>query len=320
VIHEHQAGTGVMTVHTLSRAFSSDATFLPASRPIPAAAGIGLRSPHHAAIRDNPPAVGWLEAHPENHMTPVAADELAAFAERFPMSLHAVGLSLGSASGLDHEHLLRLRDLERRIRPGLMSDHLSWSLAATRQGPLALPDLLPLPYTEEALEVVIANIDRAQTVLGRRLLIENPSTYLEFTASALSEAEFLAELVRATGCGVLLDINNIAVSALNRGLDPAFALSDYLALIPASAIGEIHLAGHAVRDLPGGRRLRIDDHGSRVGLDVWRLFETTVHVLGPKPTLVEWDTDIPDLSVLLSEAAIAQAILNSVACPEARCA
>ena len=301
-----------MTVHPLPRAFAMDAASSPVwTRPIPAAAGVGLRPPHHADAREDHPAIAWLEVHPENFLTPALADELAAFADRYPVSLHAVGLSLGSACGLDRDHLARLRALERRIRPGLMSDHLSWSLAATAAGPLALPDLLPLPYTEEALAVVVANVDRAQDALGRRLLIENPSTYLEFAASSLSEAEFLAELTHATGCGVLLDINNIAVSALNRGLDPAYALADYLALIPASSIGEIHLAGHAVRELPGGRRLRIDDHGSRVGLQVWRMFETAVHVLGPRPTLIEWDTAIPELPVLLAEAAVAQAILNT---------
>jgi uncharacterized protein (UPF0276 family) len=313
-----------MTAHTPSRAFAMDAASSPApsqvaiGRPIPAAAGIGLRLLHHAVVRDDRPAIAWLEAHPENYLTPALADELAAFADRYPVSLHAVGLSLGSACGLDAEHLTRLKTLERRIRPGLMSDHLSWSLAATARGPLALPDLLPLPYTEEALAVVVANVHRAQETLGRRLLIENPSTYLAFAQSSLSEAEFLAELARATGCGVLLDINNIAVSALNRDLDPAFALADYLALIPGSAIGEIHLAGHAVRELPGGRRLRIDDHGSRVSVQVWRLFETAANLLGPKPTLIEWDTDIPDLSVLLGEAAVAQAILNAAGTPEVR--
>ena len=308
-----------MTIHTLPRAFGPDAASSPAcQRPIPAAAGIGLRLPHHAVVQGERPTIAWLEVHPENYMTPVAADELAAIADRYPVSLHAVGLSLGSACGLDRDHLLRLKALERRIRPGLMSDHLSWSVAATGEGPLALPDLLPLPYTEEALAVVIANVDRAQAVLGRRLLIENPSTYLQFTASSLSEAEFLAELVRATGCGVLLDINNIAVSAHNQGSDPAFALADYLAFIPGSTIGEIHLAGHAVRELPGGRRLLIDDHGSRVSLEVWRLFETAMNLLGPKPALIEWDTAIPDLSVLLAEAAVAQAILNAAAKPERR--
>jgi uncharacterized protein (UPF0276 family) len=313
-----------MSVHTFPSAFGLDAASSPApsqvafGRPIPAAAGIGLRLPHHAGVRDERPPIAWLEVHPENYLTPALADELAAFADRYPVSLHAVGLSLGSAGGLDLDHLMRLKALERRIRPGLMSDHLSWSRTHTPNGPMALPDLLPLPYTEEAMAVVISNVDLAQSVLGRRLLIENPSTYLQFAASCLSEAEFLAEVARATGCGVLLDINNIAVSALNRDLDPAFALADYLAHIPGSAIGEIHLAGHAVRELPGGRRLRIDDHGSKVSLEVWRMFETVVRLIGPRPTLIEWDTNIPDLSALMGEAAVAQAILNAAPLPERR--
>jgi uncharacterized protein (UPF0276 family) len=280
------------------------------ARRVPAKAGIGLRLPHHRQIAAERPAVAWFEAHPENHMTPGQADELAAIADRYPVSLHAVGMSLGSARGLDGEHLLRLKALERRIRPGLMSDHLSWSTASGPAGPLGLPDLLPLPYTEEALKVVIANVARAQAVLDRRLLIENPSTYLQFAASSLGEAEFLGALVRATGCGVLLDLNNIYVSAMNQGADPAQALTRYLDVIPAEAIGEIHLAGHAVRDLPGGRRLRIDDHGSQVSAAVWALFETAIARLGPCPTLIEWDTDIPALPVLQAEAAIAQRILD----------
>lgn len=306
-----------MTVHTLLRAFDRDAAFSPALRSIPAAAGIGLRLPHHGVVRDARPAVAWLEVHPENYLTAGRADELAAFADRYPMSLHAVGLSLGSACGLDREHLQRLKALERRIKPGLMSDHLSWSLAQTDAGPLALPDLLPLPYTEEALRTVIANVDHAQGMLERALLIENPSTYLEFAASTASEAEFLGALARATGCGVLLDVNNIAVSALNRGADPRRMLADYLAFIPHAAIGEIHLAGHAVRDLPGGRQAHIDDHGSRVSPEVWALYETAVSVLGPRPTLIEWDTAIPDFTVLQEEAALAQAILDAAEAPKA---
>jgi uncharacterized protein (UPF0276 family) len=305
---------------TLQATLSShDAASAPAlsdtasARPIPAAAGIGLRPPHHAFVQAERPAAAWLEVHPENYMTPGAADELAAFADIYPLSLHAVGMSLGSACGLDDDHLLRLRALERRIRPGLMSDHLSWSLAAAGSGPLALPDLLPLPYTEEALAVVIANVDHAQRVLDRRLLIENPSTYLQFAASSLGEAEFLGALARATGCGVLLDLNNIEVSAMNQGADPAAALADYLAVIPHDAIGEIHLAGHAVRDLPGGRQVRIDDHGSRVCPEVWTLYDAAVRALGPRPTLIEWDTAIPAFSVLQGEAAIAQTFIDQAA-------
>jgi len=286
------------------------------ARAIPNQAGIGLRLPHHGFVRAERPDVAWLEAHPENYMTAGLADELAAFADRYPISLHAVGLSLGSACGLDPEHLLRLRELERRVRPGLMSDHLSWSLAATSAGPLALPDLLPLPYTEEALAVVVANVDRAQAVLNRPLLVENPSTYLQFAASTLSEAEFMGALVRATGCGVLLDVNNIHVSAMNQGADPRLALDGYLTAIPHAAIGEIHLAGHAVRSLPGGRLLRIDDHGSRVAPEVWALYEAAIAALGPRPTLIEWDTDIPAFAVLQGEAAIAQRLLDAALAPE----
>jgi uncharacterized protein (UPF0276 family) len=283
------------------------------ARPIPAKAGVGLRLPHHGFVRAERPDVAWMEVHPENYMTPGLADELAAIADLYPISLHAVGMSLGSACGLDHEHLLRLRVLERRVRPGLMSDHLSWSIAP---GPLALPDLLPLPYTEEALAVVIANVERAQAVLDRRLLIENPSTYLQFAASSLGEAEFLGTLVRATGCGVLLDLNNIHVSAMNRGADPGLALAEYLTFVPREAIGEIHLAGHAVRELAGGRRVRIDDHGSKVSPEVWTLYETAIRALGPRPTLIEWDTAIPQFAVLLGEAALAQHMIDAVTAPE----
>lgn len=300
-----------MTVHPPRMLFSDAASARAGwARPVPAKAGIGLRLPHHRRFKAERPEAAWLEAHPENYMTPGAADELAAIAAFYPLSLHAVGLSLGSAGGLDEDHLLRLRALERRIRPGLISDHLSWSIAAGPNGPLGLPDLLPLPYTEEALRVVVANVDCAQAVLDRPLLIENPSTYLQFAASSLGEAEFLGELVRATGCGVLLDVNNLYVSAMNQGADPARALDLYLHAIPGAAIGEIHLAGHVTRDLPGGRRLRIDDHGSEVCPAVWALFEAVTARIGPRPTLIEWDTDIPDLAVLQDEAALAQDILD----------
>jgi uncharacterized protein (UPF0276 family) len=287
-----------------------------ASAPIPAAlaakAGVGLRLPHHAFVQSERPDAAWLEVHPENYMTPALADELAGFAAHYPLSLHAVGLSLGSAAGLDHAHLLRLKALERRVRPALMSDHLSWSVAAGADGPVALPDLLPLPYTEEALAVVIANVDRAQAVLERMILVENPSTYLRFAASTMEEPCFLGALVRATGCGVLLDVNNIYVSAMNQGEDPGAALEAVLAAVPHAAIGEIHLAGHAVRDLGEGRQARIDDHGSRVRPDVWALYETAIQTLGPRPTLIEWDTDLPAFAVLQEEAAQAQAMLDRV--------
>ena len=218
-------------------------------------------------------------------LAPGLADELADFAGRYPVSLHAVGLSLGSACGVDPDHLQRLAALERRVRPGLMSDHVSWSAAQIPSGFVVLPDLLPLPYTEEALKVMTANVDHVQGALGRRLLVENPSTYLRFVSSGLGEAEFLAALARATGCGVLLDVNNIHVSAMNQGADPALALDDYLTSIPPEAIGEIHLAGHAVRELPSGRQVRIDDHGSRVCPEVWALYATAVQQALRHPAL-----------------------------------
>ncbi|MDB5458958.1 MAG: hypothetical protein JWO72_699 [Caulobacteraceae bacterium] len=302
---------------TMARPSSDAASALSArARPIPARAGIGLRLPHHAHVRDTAPTTAWFEAHPENYMTPGLADELAGFAERYPVSLHAVGLSLGSACGVDPDHLGRLAALERRVRPGLMSDHLSWSAAGAPGGPLHLPDLLPLPYTEEAFAVVRANVDHVQEALGRPILIENPSTYLRFAGSRLGEAEFLGALACATGCGVLLDINNIHVSVMNQGGDPGHALDAYLRVIPHAAVGEIHLAGHAVRELGGGRRVRIDDHGSRVSAEVWALYARAVRRLGPRPTLIEWDTDIPDFRVLEEEAAAAQAILDQAAARE----
>lgn len=275
--------------------------------PIPAQAGIGLRFPHHDQMLAERPAIAWLEVHPENYMGGgVAADLLVRLRRDYPLSLHATGLSLGSAEGLDDRHLEALADLAARLEPGLVSDHLSWSAAAG----LSLPDLLPLPYTEEALEVVVRNLDRAQAVLGRTILVETPSTYLRFAGSALSEADFLAETVRRSGCGVLLDVNNVFVSASNLGEDPGARLSELIQALPSGAVGEIHLAGHAVRPLGEATVLRIDDHGSPVPDEVWALYESAIGTLGPAPTLIEWDTAVPPLATLLGEAAIAEGILR----------
>jgi uncharacterized protein (UPF0276 family) len=220
----------------------------------------------------------------------------------YPLSLHAVGLSLGSADPLDADHLARLKGLADRVEPGLISDHLSWSLIDG----VYLADLLPLPYTEEALTVVADNVDRVQNALGRSILVENPSTYLAFAASAIDEPEFLAELARRTGCGILCDVNNIYVSARNLGADPY----DYFPALIAAPIGEIHLAGHAVRQLDSGQDIRIDDHGSTVAPDVWALYAHALSLFGPVPTLIEWDTGIPAYSVLEGEAAQAQRLLD----------
>jgi hypothetical protein len=273
--------------------------------PIPAKAGIGLRFQHHQAVVDTRPGIAWFEVHTENYMgggTPLRY--LETIRRDYPVSLHGVGLSLGSAEGLDLNHLERVRCAVERIEPGLISEHVSWSVA----GGAYLADLLPLPLTEEALEVVCRNVDDAQARLKRRILIENPSTYLQFSHSTIPEWEFLSSVAARTGCGILCDVNNIHVSACNHGWNA----SAYLAALPPAAIGEIHLAGHAVRQLEGGRMLRIDNHGSRVAPEVWSLYAEALARFGPVPTLIEWDTDIPPLDVLLGEAAQAEVMLEGV--------
>jgi uncharacterized protein (UPF0276 family) len=266
-------------------------------------AGIGLRSPHLAEIGRDRPSTAFLEIHAENYL---AGSPALAAVERlraeYAFSVHAVGLSLGSAEGLDEAHLGRVAALVQRLQPAYVSDHLSWSMA----GGHYFNDLLPLPYTEEALDTVVRNVERLQEALGRQVSIENPSCYLGFAHSTLSEPEFLGELVRRSGCGLLLDANNIHVTAHNLRLDPAA----WLAGLPGEAITEYHLAGHAVNDADG-QPILIDDHGSRVGDAVWALFARFVERFGPRPTLIEWDTDIPALSVLLAEAERADGAIAS---------
>jgi uncharacterized protein len=277
-------------------------THEPVHAPIPAAAGIGLRFPHHRAVLEDKPGVAWLEVHPENYMgggTPVAY--LDRVRHDYPVALHGVGLSLGSADGLDARHLARLARLIERVEPGLVSEHLAWSASGGRH----FADLLPLPYTEEALAAVRWNVEVAQEALGRRILVENPSSYLRYRHSTIPEWEFLGELAERTGCGILCDVNNIFVSACNHRFDP----HAYLRALPPEHIGEIHLAGHSVREFPDGRSIRIDDHGSRVGTEVWALYAEAITLFGRVPTLVEWDTDVPPLAVLLEEAARAACIM-----------
>lgn len=269
------------------------------------AAGIGLRQPHWAEIMTRRPSVGWLEVHPENFMHDGPGIEtIEQLGAHYPLSLHSVGLSLASADGLDGAHLDRLRRLADRLDPALVSAHLAWT---TIDG-VYLNDLLPVPYNELSLRVVAENVDRAQDHLGRRLLIENLSAYIGFSGTTMSEAEFLAELVRTTGCGVLFDVNNVFVSASNLKFD----IGTYVDSLPAGAIGEIHLAGHACNETADGPVL-IDDHGSAVKEDVWSLYATAVERFGPRPTLIEWDTDIPPLDVLIAEARKADTITASVA-------
>ena len=272
---------------------------------IPAEAGIGLRFQHHQAVLDTRPEVAWLEVHTENYMgggTPLRY--LDAIRRDYPISLHGIGLSLGSAEGIDLSHLERIRRVIERFEPGLVSEHLSWSIVANTY----LGDLLPLPMTDEAMDVVCRHVNQTQAFLQRRILIENPSTYLRFAHSTIPEWEFLSAIAARTGCGILCDVNNIFVSACNHGWDA----SAYLAALPAPAIGEIHLAGHAVRQLDNGKVLRIDDHGSRVPAPVWALYVEALARFGPVSTLIEWDTDIPPLEVLLAEAAEAAIHLERV--------
>lgn len=278
------------------------------THPIPARAGIGLRLPHHALLLASKPAAAWLEVHPENYMADErAAADLELIRANYPLSLHAVGLSLGSAEGVDARHVERLRQLVARFEPALVSDHLSWSTS----GGVYLPDLLPLPYTEEALAIVCRNVQQVQEALGREILVENPSTYLRYAAAAMSEAEFLGEVAARTGCGVLLDVNNVYVSASNQRLDPESVLAEWLATLDERTVGEVHLAGHAVVAAEDGAALRIDDHGDRICDAVWSLYEQALARLGARPTLIEWDTRLPAFSVLQAEAGRAQARLDA---------
>lgn len=258
--------------------------------------GIGLRAPHYDEILERRPDVGFLETHSENHFGVGGAPlyYLDRFAEIYPISFHCIGLSLGAADGISRPHLDRFTELVARYDPVLISDHLSWS----GFGGVFTPDLLPLPFTEEALDVIAANIDTAQDALGRRLLIENPSGYLEFTASDMDEPEFISELAQRTGCGLLLDLNNIHVSATNNGFDA----QDYLRRIPAGIVGQMHLAGYQVNTVDG-HDILIDAHNNPVYDPVWALYEEALDRFGDIPTLIEWDNDLPELDTLLAEAA-----------------
>jgi uncharacterized protein (UPF0276 family) len=263
-------------------------------------AGIGLRHPHIDEMRQRLPPVGFMEVHSENYFSGgPGIEKLDELRRVYPLSLHSVGLSLASADGLDRGHLTALRQQADRLRPALVSAHLAWTMS---EG-VYLNDLLPLPYNRSSLAVVRRNIDAAQQALGRRLLIENLSAYIGFAESEMCEAEFLAELVVETGCGLLLDVNNVFVSAHNL----SFIALDYFDRLPGDAIGEIHLAGHARNETEDGPVL-IDDHGSRVPDAVWSLYEEALRRFGYRPTLIEWDTDIPPLDVLLNEAYTADAL------------
>jgi uncharacterized protein (UPF0276 family) len=269
----------------------------------PTGVGIGLRAPHVAEILATRPAVAFLEVHPENYFGggPALA-ALERLRRDYPLSLHGVGLSLGGSDALDTHHLARLAKLIERLDPAFVSEHLAWSVVDGAY----LNHLLPLPYDEESLDTMCSRVDQAQEALGRKILVENPSVYLRFRHSPISEPEFLCELARRTGCGILLDVNNIYVSCRNFEEDPLA----YLDAFSMDAVGEIHLAGHSMNDVDG-RTILIDDHGSRVAEPVWQLYARALERCGPTPTLVEWDTNLPDLAVLLEEAVTAQRCLDA---------
>ena len=264
-------------------------------------AGIGLRARHYRDFLDGRPHAGWLEVHSENYFGAGGYDlhVLEQVREHHALSLHGVGLALGSASTPEDDarvglHLENLKRLVARVEPTLVSEHLCWGAHRGRH----FNDLLPLPYTEEALAHMAARVHRAQETLGRQILIENVSSYLDFRASDFPEGEFLAELARRSGCGILLDVNNLYVNQVNHGSDALQAM----AALPRESIMEIHLAGHRITD--DGL---IDDHGSPVAAPVWQLYEAALALFGPVATLIEWDTDVPELGVLLEQAAQAAA-------------
>ncbi len=274
--------------------------------------GIGLRQPHVEALLAAPPALAFVEVHSENYFADGGAGMgvLHAAREHWPVSLHGVGLALGSAAGLDDWHLDRLANLVARIEPVRVSDHASFARAPRRSGGPVVhgSDLLPVAFTHAALDIMVANVQRVQERLGRPILVENLSAYLHWADDHLAEPAFFNALARRSGCGLLLDVNNLVVNALNTGADEAAAVAAacrWVDAIDADAVGEIHLAGYS--DTGG---LVIDDHGSRVHAPVWQVYAHALRRLGPRPTLVEWDTELPPPTVLLAEAAQAEMMLQ----------
>jgi uncharacterized protein len=277
----------------------------------PPSVGVGFKPEHFEAIVETRPKLGFFEVHAENYMGAGGAPHrrLDAIRELYPLSLHGVGLSIGSPGSLDRAHLQRLAAVARRFEPTLVSEHLAWS---THEGAF-LNDLLPLPYTDETLARVSEHIDEVQNALGRTMLLENPSTYVVFAESTFAETEFLREIAHRTGCGLLLDVSNVFVSAVNHGFDP----DRYLADFPLSAVGEIHLAGCADDSDDAGLPLLIDAHNSPVRDPVWSLYATAIRRLGATPTLIEWDNDVPVWPTLLDEARRAErALLEAARIPE----
>jgi uncharacterized protein (UPF0276 family) len=272
---------------------------------LPRSAGVGYKPAHFRDLIAAPQPIGFVEIHAENYMGaggPPHA-QLGALRERYELSVHGVGLSIGSMRPLDRDHLARLRTLCERYAPASFSEHLAWS----SHGEVYLNDLLPLPYTEKTLSAVIDHVDAVQTALGRQMLLENPSTYLRFAESTIDEVDFLAEVSKRSGCGLLLDINNVFVSAQNHATSPLA----YLDAFPLDRVGEIHLGGHHQETDDAGAPLLIDSHGAPVADPVWSLYADVIARTGPLPTLIEWDNDVPDWRILRAEAVVAGDILSA---------
>ncbi len=266
----------------------------PAIQGLPCSAGIGLRAPHYREVLQNLPALGWVEVHSENFFGGGAAlRTLLMVREHYPVSLHGIGLGLASPDALDTRHLRALRRLCDAVQPASVSEHLCWNTVAGK----VINDLLPFPYTQDALTHVAARVQQVQETLGRRILIENLSYYLAFSSSEMREEEFLSELVARTGCGILFDVNNLFVNVVNLGTDA----EAFIHGIPREAVGEYHLAGPSLID-----GCLVDTHSAQVFDEVWSLYEAALHHIGKRPTLIEWDVDIPALSVLQGEAQKAQ--------------
>ena len=274
---------------------------------LPARSGIGLKAQHYQYIIEHQPDIAWFEVHAENYMGDGGSPHayLSKICETYPLSIHGVGLSLGSANGINAEHLERFKTLVQRYQPTQISEHLSWS----QHDDIFLNDLLPLPYTEEALYIFQKNIDHVQNTLKQTILIENPSAYIGFNNNTHEEPDFLNQLCEKTGCGLLLDINNVYVSAHNQ----SFSAHEYLLAIDSKYVEEIHLAGHETQTLSNNNTLKIDDHGSAICDDVWKLYELFIkQTKKAYPTLIEWDTNIPNINILLAEAQQAEKIMRKV--------
>jgi len=271
---------------------------------LPSRPGLGLKPQHYAQIIADKPALGFFEVHAENYMGEGGPPHryLSAICENYPLSLHGVGLSIGGEQPLDRDHLDRLHALVERYQPASFSEHLAWS----SHDESYLNDLLPVPYTSQTLDRVVAHVDQVQQALGRRMLLENPSTYVLFEESTIDEVEFLDGIARRTGCGLLLDVNNVMVSAVNHRLDPVA----YIDRFPVHHVGEIHLAGYDETTDDAGERLLIDAHGSRVRPDVFELYRHTITRTGALPTLIEWDNNVPTFDVLMDEVRLVDEVLD----------